>query len=266
VKWTSDKDGVIGNTTPIDYIFGSPGTRKITVTAKDQGGKNASDSIAVTVKESTPSVQIIKPTAGQALYTGVAYVFQGTSFDQDTFGALPCSKLVWTSNTASDYAVPYGLTFPRTGCTPTVMFVVPGPRTITLNAANSSGLAAQPAKVNISVLDPPPNAAPIATILNPTPNQDLDPDAVATLKGGITAPGNSAPISYKWVVKEGGTETVIGSGSTTSGQAIQTNWKPSATFPYHPGGWSIRLYLYGTTSTGAQASSYVDVHVPYPPA
>lgn len=146
------------------------------------------------------------------------------------------------------------------------MFVVAGPRTITLTGVDADGLSSA-GHVNITVAGPPPNAAPTAVIVSPVPDQFTDPpDVFQSLKGTITSPGNANPISYKWVLKVGAMETVLASGTTISGKRVTALWKPGSYVVGHPGGTIVRIYLRATNSSNATASAYVEVTVFYPPA
>jgi hypothetical protein len=263
ITWASDKGENMGTGSTIDYIFASPGTRKITVAVTNEGGVTASDSITVNVVSTPPTVSIKKPTPAQSLDKEVLYLFEGTSFDAALFGPLPCNALRWDSNNAWDYAVINGLQFPRFGCNPEVVFLIAGPRVITLTGLGASGQSAS-AKVNITVLDPPANAPPSAVILQPLPNHYVDPGTIVSLKGVVTSPGNPNPISYKWVLEKDGVQTVIATGTSQSGQTITVPW--TANVIAHPGGSPVRIYLYGTNSNNALAVAQVDIVVFWPPA
>jgi hypothetical protein len=258
VTWQSNLDGVIGQGTSIEYTFNTPGTRTVWVTAKDNDGEPAFDSIAVTANNSAPVVKIVKPTSGQTLYVGTTYVFEGDSSDMnEPFFKLPCNALKWTSSNAGD-------PFPKWGCAPQVTLSTIGWRTITLQGTDSEGEPSNKATVTVNVVNAPANSPPVVTILNPLNNYFLDAYTWVTLKGKPDDPDNKSPITYKWVLKDGATQTVLGQGVMNDGQVTSMQWKPSNNVPFDCGGHTVRIYLYATDADGLQSSAYVDVYIFYP--
>ena len=103
LTWDADKDGPLGAGSKVDFIFKTPGIRKITVTAQDLSGNLASTSIFVNAANSPPTVKINKPAAGAFLYKNVTYVFDGQGSDpNEPAFALPCKNLTWSSTVAGD--------------------------------------------------------------------------------------------------------------------------------------------------------------------
>jgi hypothetical protein len=258
VTWTSDKDGVIGHGATPEFTFQSAGTRTITVTATDNNGGTASDSIQITAGTSPPSVSIVKPTAAQILYTGVTNVFSGTSLDpNEPFFSMPCSDLVWTSSKAGD-------PFPVTGCNPQVTFQTVGVRNLTLTGTDSLGLAAS-ATVGVSVQTAPVTNPPTVTITNPLDDYLLPAATIVTLTGTAQDPGNQSPLTYQWVLADGPVHTVLGSGSVNNGGQITFPWKPSDNVGFNCGGEPVTLELDVTNPGGKTGFATVDVLVGYPP-
>jgi hypothetical protein len=258
VKWESPLDGLIGMGTNINHTFNSPGTRVVTVTAKDDDGAISTDSVTVTVSNDAPTVTIIKPTQFKTLYTGSPFVFEGDSWDpNEPYQKLPCGSLRWTSSNASD-------PFPRLGCTPSITFSTTGWRTITLKGTDSDG-AYDTATVTINVVNPPTNSAPIVTILNPHNGNFLDAHTFVSLRGTANDPDNASPLSYVWRLKNGTTWTTLFTGTMNDGATVIRSWKPANNVPFHCGGKTVRLYLYVTDPDGKTGSAYVDVYIGYPP-
>src|SRR5262249_9375483 len=255
VTWQSDKDGVIGRGAAIDYIFGGPGTRKVTVTATDNDGATAADIITVNVSNTPPTVKIIKPTPAQTLYKGFPYMLQGDSFDPNELGqSLPCNSLKWSSTlVGAQFGVVLG-----SGCALPVTFSSVGSYSIGLTGVDSSG-AMGFANVLVNVVNAPANSPPVVTILNPADGAYLDPYAFVTLKATAVDPDNKNPVSYKWALQNGAVQTTLGMGNVNNSpqpQVISLPWKPATNVPFSCGGGTVRLYLYATDVDGKTGSAF----------
>jgi hypothetical protein len=258
VAWHSDKDGDIGTGLTIDYLFLGAGPRTITAKVTKFNGMNSSTSIHVSTSNTVPQVWINKPTAGQALQKGAAYVFEGHSFDQELFGPLPCSALKWKSSMSSDPS--------PTGCAPKVTFATTGFRTLTLMGTDAGGLTAKDT-VLIVVVNAPLSSPPVVAIVDPVANAMLDPDKYVILKGTATDPdmnGLNGSLTYQWLIKDGSTETQLGSGTLVNAGQTSMLWKPADTIGFSCGGSWVKLYLYVTDPDGATAFDVRDVKVAYP--
>jgi hypothetical protein len=257
VTWSSNKDGVMGQGEQIQFTFSTNGSRTVTATVTDSQGATNKTSIIVNVGNTAPTVSIKKPTPGQTLYTGITYVFDGSSFDpNEPLFTLPCSSLKWTSNKAGD-------PLPVTGCAPSVSFPTPGFRNITLTGTDPQG-ATDTASVLIIVANPPANSPPIVTILKPNTSDFLDPYVSIVMSGKADDPDNKSPLTYEWKLQDGSKWTTLGTGTMNDGQTIMKFWKPANNVPFNCGGRTVRLYLYATDPDGQTGWDYVDVYIGHP--
>jgi hypothetical protein len=257
VKWESSIDGLIGTSSSFSHVFSSQGTHTVTVTAKDNDGATAIDTIIVTVKNDAPTVLIKAPTQGQTLTTGAPFIFEGDSWDpNEPFQKLPCSSLKWTSSKAGD-------PFPKFGCYPAITFSTTGSRTITLLGTDSDG-GTDTATVTINVQNPQLGGPPTVTILNPLNNYFLDAYTFVSLKGTANDPDNESPLTYVWKVKDGSTWTTLFTGTMNDQSTIIKYWKPASNLYFNCGGRTVRLYLYATDPDGQTGVDYVDVYIYFP--
>jgi hypothetical protein len=256
VTWQSDIDGGMGVGKTIQFQFESAGTRVITATASNSGGKTSAN-ITVKTVNSPPGVMILKPTAHQDLVTGVRYKFQGRAIDGELFGTLPCHTLKWTSSDALD------TTFPKTACNPDVKFMSDGNRTIVLTVKDPEGATGSDS-VHIKVGPAAPNSKPVVTILYPNDGESLDPNTAFTLKGTATDSGGNSPINYQWIVDLHGGSVTLGTGTSQNGGDVTQPWTPKTNIPLNCGGYSVPVHLLATDPGGLVGEDTVTVYVPYP--
>jgi hypothetical protein len=250
--WTSEIDGLLGIGSRVDYVFDTPGTRVVRMTADDQAGNKDVEKITIHVVNTQPNATITSPQANDVLVRGVLYNFIGSASDGNQIGGIPCQALKWTSNNPGD------TWDPKAGCQPNIAFATNGARTITLTATDELGVSASQT-VTISVVDPPSSSPPFVTITSPDEGAYLDPYKAATLSAAVSNPddGNAVPISYVWTVTVNGVEKVIGN-------TLTLHWVPSSDVTFDCGGQFITLTLKATDDDGSGQDS-IDALVPYPP-
>jgi hypothetical protein len=256
VTWHSDKDGGMGVGKTIQFEFETAGTRVITATANNSGGKTSAKITLKTVN-TPPAVTILKPTAHEDLVTGVRYKFQGRALDSEIFGTLPCHTLKWTSSNALD------TNFPKTACNPDVKFTSDGNRTIVLTAKDPEGATGSDS-VHIKVGPAAPNSKPVVTILYPNDGEVLDPNTAFTLKGTATDSGGNSPINYQWIVDLHGGSVTLGTGTSQNGADVTQPWTPKTNIPRNCGGYSVPVHLLATDPGGLVGEDTVTIYVPYP--
>ncbi len=105
---------------------------------------------------------------------------------------------------------------------------------------------------------------PAVTILNPLKDFLLDLSTPVTLSGKAQDPGGSA-LTYQWVLTQGPTQTVLGTGSAASGGPITLRWKPSDNVSFTCGGSLVTLELDVTNASAKTGKAFVTVTVGYPP-
>jgi hypothetical protein len=224
------------------------------VTATDDDGATASDSITVAAATSPPTVTIVSPPPS-LLFAGTPYVFQGTSFDpNEPLFTMPCVDLTWRSSNTAD-------PFPIAGCSPTVVFQTVGPRTITLTGVDSFGLkATATASVTVSAQ---PNL-PVASILSPHNGALLANATPVNLIGEAQESGDTQPLTYTWLLHVGATTTVLGTGTLPSGGQTNVPWTPRANVPAQCGNRQVALEFDVTDSNNQTDVTEVDVFIEFP--
>jgi hypothetical protein len=241
----------------LQVTLSGPGPRTITATAVDGESAAATDSITVHLGNTAPQVLILSPAGGAALLAGFTYVFQGSSFDPELFHALPCSALTWTSSNPADSI--HG----DTGCALSRSFATTGPRTITLTGMDGDGLPGTDT-IAIDVVAPPVDAPPVVTILSPVDGALLAPNTLIALQGKVQDPDGKSPVAYQWVLEQGNTQTVLGSGNVQNGLNAILLWTPASHVPFDCGGSPIAIHLFATDQDGDTGTDVVTATVHYP--
>jgi hypothetical protein len=250
IKWSSDKDGPLGTGAFIQYEVPSPGNRTVTVTAKELQGPNTSKaSVVIGTTNSPPKIWIVTPKQNQTLYRGMTYIFQGGSWDSETFSSLPCQKLLWSSP-----GTPIGF-----GCSPSAVFATNGLHYVKLTGTDPGGETGG-AAVIVNVVDPPLNSPPVVAILSPPDGSWVNPGGPVTIKGTAKDPDGKNPLGYKWTLTGGPT---LGSGTMNNGDTTSIQW--GANLPFSCGGNKGEIVLSVTDADGQTASASITLYVSYPP-
>ncbi|MEM7135961.1 MAG: S8 family serine peptidase [Myxococcota bacterium] len=221
LSWRSNVDGSLGQGSSIRPVFTTTGSRTVVVTATDSDGMSATASVVIEVVNTPPTVQIARPLDGETTLRGQPFRLQGQAFDpNEADGAVACNALTWESDIATD-------SFPLIGCEVEVTFHTSGPRTLTLTAVDSAGIARTEA-VEIVVLDPPVNLPPVVRV-DPVPfvpGTSFYPwrDPIR-LSGTATDPEGDTQLTYTWTI----TESNIGTVTIGTGRSI--SWTPKDDIP-----------------------------------
>jgi hypothetical protein len=235
VEWQSDKDGVIGTSTPdttglitFPYSGLSSNTHVITMTVRDEVGGDCSTNVLVAVGN-PPTVSLSAPTSGSVSNEGDYILFDATVSDTED---LPADiSLLWTSNIDGDF----GEFGPDSSGRVSFSFadLSPNNHTITVVATDTDGLTStavtniivngRPSTPGISILPVSPGATDGLTVSIDSPSVDPEGD----------------PITYQYTWYKDG---VISSASTSSSL--------SATHTARGDTWSVEVVASDGTSTG----------------
>lgn len=244
-KWESNREGVLATGPGARVAFKELGQHEIKVTITDSKGVSSTDSVTITVVNSAPRVEILKPLANTTVFRNTAVVFQATSVDiNEPDAKLACNQLVWTSTLARDE-------LPKSGCDIELSFTSNGSRTIALTGTDSQG-AKGSAKVTVTVIDPPANLPPSVRITSLVDGFNVN-DTLA-LSGTATDPEGDTPLSFEWTAKlNDATPIVIGNTANIS-------WLPADSFDFTKSGkYTLELRLSATDSKGATGSDFIVV-------
>lgn len=178
VTWSSDLDGPMGTGKTLNYVFAGKtvGTRTVTATATDKGGKTASASIKVQVINTPPTIQIVTPPTGSTWTRGLNVNLQAAP--NDDLGIDP-NGCTWTSSRAGEG--------PWTGCQASVAFTTSGTRTLSVKYVDGQGASSNTATTLITVNDPPPSGPPIVSMSVFNRTDPYQPNAI--INWSIVDPG-----------------------------------------------------------------------------
>ncbi|TMA69280.1 MAG: DNRLRE domain-containing protein, partial [Deltaproteobacteria bacterium] len=151
VRWTSDRDGALGNGPRTVTL--SEGSHILTAAVTDSNNATASAQVHVTIVPSPPVVTITAPAAGTRVFAGTTLTFSGTAMDA-TDGNLTAG-LRWTSD--RDGAIGSGAAFSTSRLSI-------GTHTITATATDRGNLVGQ---APLTLIIRGPNVPPVVTIVKP---------------------------------------------------------------------------------------------------
>lgn len=267
VRWMSAKDGGELGVTPWNdgesslsaVLGGGPGWRAITATATDAASQTAWDTIVLSSGNGPPSVWIDWPASGTTLYRNVPYQLQGSSFDAESFQALPCADLTWTATG------PSASSFPKTGCSPAVTFSSLGAHTLKLDGVDERSLHGL-AAVTVQVVNAPASAPPVVTFTTPAPGAAIPFATFTTVTATVTNPASGGLLTYEWFLTPGaGPSVFMGSGWVTSGGQVSISVRPSDIVAGGCGSTSLRVYLYATNLSVITGNAVLSLETIQPP-
>lgn len=146
--WSSNIDGVIGTGTILPVSILSTGTHTITLTVTDSQGENDTQTIAITIVNSTPEVTINSPPDGSIYVTGSSLDLTGTAIDGED-GLLSGTSLAWSSSLDGDLG---------TGTSIPSVVLSKGSHIITLAATDSEGVTGR-TTITVHIGNTPPTVA-----------------------------------------------------------------------------------------------------------
>lgn len=217
VRWESDRDGSLGSGTELRLSTLSLGTHRITATAT-AGSERVSQSVSITIRNDSPTVRILEPSATQTYCANQPIAFRAESYDPNNPPGyrLPDSAIAWRST-------PAGLS----GTGHSFSQALPaGGYTVIVRATDELGAYGE-ASLNLRV-EECTNAKPTATITAPKTDLDVYADKYDShgwyyeldLAGTGTDPedGTLSGSSLKWTtslasVQPGGSAD-LGSGNS----------------------------------------------------
>ena len=255
VSWSSDLDGPLGtthgNTTGFVVSFPTPAVRRVHATVTDRAGASATTSVLVAAYNAPPTVTAEAPSASGPLYRDAAYRFRARVSDANL--DVGCGAVAWTSNDPSDHLA-------ATGCDPFITFNSAGMRTVTASATDPYGEKAS-SSVTVTVISPPPNSPPVATINSPADGSFRYFYYDIALRGQARDADHDA-ISYRWTVRcrAGGPEVQIATGA-------EATWRPTREDAWRRGcqvsDIIVTLYASDKDGTGSDAVT-VEMREPIP--
>jgi hypothetical protein len=232
VTWLSSLDGALGTsswndgTSQLDAVLGGgAGLRAITATAHNAASQTAWDTILVSSGNSAPNVSMDWPETSSVIRRGVPYQLQASSFDAESFQALPCASLEWT------VVGPSSASFPTTGCFPVVTFEATGSHVLKVRGKDAGNLVGSQSRT-ISVTNAPPGSPPVITIWSPGPNQAFDFNTSFSVFATAMMPdGSSSPIQLLWMLTSpellGPSPVLLATDTIPSGGSTSVAIRPS---------------------------------------
>jgi hypothetical protein len=159
IAWTSDVDGALGTGGSIDVGTLSVGPHVITAAVTDTGGESGSNSIAVTIANSAPTVTITAPADNSGFNFGTPISFQAGATDLEDNDVELTAAIAWTSDV--DGAL-------DTGGSINIATLSVGAHVITAAVTDSDGGLGS-ASINVTIS----NNAPTVTITSPADNSEF---------------------------------------------------------------------------------------------
>lgn len=230
VEWHSDKDGLLGTSTPStnsEILFSlnqlSVNTHTITLKVQDEVGATCSDFISYTVT-TPPQVDILSPTSAQIINEDEIISFSGSIFDAED--APNILDLSWTLDGVADV---HTISADSDGSTNfSKSSLEPGEHHIVLSVEDSAGYNTQK-EVYFYVNDLP--STPLTNI-SPMEPKTTD-DITAQGSGSTDMEGDVIVYDYEWLkngVATGITSSTISSSLTNKGEIWTVIATPSDSY------------------------------------
>ena len=221
VKWYSDKDGLIGESTPTsngELVFSyddlSMNTHAITLQVEDEAGATCTDVISYTVAI-PPTVNITSPSSNLTFDQGSLITFSAQVNDNEDLPeniavewSLADGTILSTDNADSTGSVNLSIDT-----------LTSGQHVIKLTATDSHGLSSSDIlSLNINGVPTQPTLS-----LSPSPAQSLD-NISALASGSVDPEGSPVTYNYEWFVNgatAGITTPILDASNTSKGEV----WK-----------------------------------------
>jgi len=166
IRWTSNVDGFLMNTTPgeiinIPTLNLTRGTHHISALVLDRTGLSHSDTVSIEVTNPLPILTLLAPSGPGSYYVGSPITFTGSSLDPNETpmnGPLDDSQVRWLVN-GSQVGTGHSFIW-----TPTTN----GPRNICFAGTDDDGEDGTPDCTSIWVDSVPTNTPPVVTFTSPT--------------------------------------------------------------------------------------------------
>lgn len=97
VIWSSDRDGKLGSGLAISKNNLSPGRHRITLSATDNGGRTATDTVTIEIVNTRPNPPVIEEFSRAPYYEGQEITARARANDRED-GNLTGNALVWSSD------------------------------------------------------------------------------------------------------------------------------------------------------------------------
>ncbi len=192
--WTSDKEGVLGNTMTFNVSTLSVGVHEITLTVTDDDGQTGDDSIVITVLDNdSPTASITSPADGDNFKEGQNIFFTGLG-DNEVI-----SSYTWVSSLDGSLSSSQSFTYSE---------LTIGEHVITLTVTDDDGQSASDS-ITVTIN---PLVAPVASIISPVDQADYKENQFVMFNG-VGSDSDGSIVDYYWTSD---VEGVVGNGNMFS--------------------------------------------------